>query len=126
MPKPGLAPNTPIPNSANIYFDYNPAVATNAVLNTINNGLGVKHLSTPSMSATVYPNPTDNLVYAKTDDKSDFTMTMMDMLGRTVASSKSTSGSAVVSAQSLPTGIYIVTLTNGEGKVLTTKITVQH
>ena len=126
MPKPGLAPNTPIPNSANIYFDYNPAVPTNGVLNTINNGLGVKHLSTPSMSATVYPNPTDNLVYAKTDDKSDFTMTMMDMLGRTMATSKSTSGSAVVSAQSLPTGIYIVTLANGGGKVLTTKITVQH
>ena len=126
LPKPGLAPNTPIPNKASIYFDYNPVVVTNSVLNTINNPLGVVHLSTVSMTATVYPNPADNTVYAKTDNKSDFTMTMMDMLGRTVATNKSILGSAAVNTQSLPTGIYIVTLTNSTGKVLTTKVTVEH
>ena len=126
QPKPGLAPNTPIPNSASIYFDYNPPVITNSVLNTINNTTGVQHLSTPAMTAIVYPNPTDDLVYAKTNDKSDFMMTMIDLLGRTVATDKSVSGSAVVSTHSLPTGLYIVTLTNNAGKVLETKITVQH
>lgn len=35
QPDTGLAPLTPIYNTANIYFDYNPAVITNAVLNTI-------------------------------------------------------------------------------------------
>ncbi len=126
LPKPGLAAGTPIPNSASIYFDYNQPVITNSVLNTINNALGVVHLSSVSMTATVYPNPADNIVYAKTDDKSDFTMTMMDMLGRSVAANKSISGSAVVNTQSLPTGIYIVTLTNSTGKVLTTKVTIEH
>ncbi len=35
QPKPGLLPNTPIYNNANIYFDNNPAVVTNTILNTI-------------------------------------------------------------------------------------------
>lgn len=35
QPDTGLAPLTPIYNTANIYFDYNPAVITNTVLNTI-------------------------------------------------------------------------------------------
>lgn len=34
--KPGLAPQTPIENQAEIYFDSNPAIITNTVLNTIN------------------------------------------------------------------------------------------
>jgi len=35
QPDTGLAPLTPIYNTANIYFDFNPAVVTNTVLNTI-------------------------------------------------------------------------------------------
>lgn len=35
MPLPDLAPNTPIENSARIYFDFNPPIITNTVLNTI-------------------------------------------------------------------------------------------
>lgn len=34
-PKANLSPNTPIYNAGHIYFDYNPAVITNIVLNTI-------------------------------------------------------------------------------------------
>jgi|GEM_PF-941221 len=40
QPKPDLAAGTQILNDAGIYFDYNPAVVTNATLNTIEDTLG--------------------------------------------------------------------------------------
>ena len=125
LPKPGLSPGTPIPNRASIYFDYNAPVITNSVLNTINNTLSVKTV-TPLITATVYPNPADNLVYAKTDDKSDFTMTMIDLLGRTLATAQSTNGSAVINTQAATEGLYVVRITDLKGNELTTKLIVNH
>ena len=126
-PKQGLAPGTQIRNQSSIYFDYNVPVQTNAVLNTIEFAPEAVHqVKNATMSATVYPNPAGDEVYAKTSDNSDFTMTVVDMIGRTVATEKSANGKATANTQHLPTGLYIVNLTNGAGKVLTTKVTVQH
>jgi len=126
MPKQGLAPLTQITNQAAIYFDYNPAVWTNATLNTIMGTTGIPHVGGTAFKALVYPNPADNTVSAVTDDKSDFNMNITDILGRTVASGKSLNGNATISTQSLSTGIYIVKLVNTAGKEITTKLTVQH
>ena len=126
-PKQGLTPGTQIKNQASIYFDYNMPVQTNGVLNTIEFAPETVHqVKNAAMSATVYPNPAGDEVYAKTSDNSDFTMTVVDMIGRTVATEKSANGKATANTQHLPTGLYIVNLTNGAGKVLTTKVTVQH
>ena len=126
LPKPGLAPNTQIRNQSSIYFDYNVPVRTNSVLNTIVGPDAVQQVQTASMSATVYPNPAGDEVLAKTSDNSDFTMTFVDMIGRTAATEKSANGKATANTQHLPTGLYIVNLTNAAGKVLTTKVTIQH
>jgi hypothetical protein len=126
MPKPDLAAGTQIFNKASIYFDYNSAVVTNRVLNTINNTLSIQNVSNNGVKAIIYPNPAGDEVSAKTDDKSEFIITVTDMLGRTIATSNSIKGQASISTSSLSAGLYLVTLTNSNGKQLTTKLTVQH
>jgi uncharacterized repeat protein (TIGR01451 family) len=55
-PKQNLTDGIQLINSAGIYFDWNPAVVTNATLNTINSTLvGINELSLATVS--VYPNP---------------------------------------------------------------------
>jgi hypothetical protein len=59
-PKPGYALGDIIPNTASIYFDYNPAIITNTC-----NTEFVQTLRNPSFSAntiTLYPNPATNEV----------------------------------------------------------------
>src|SRR5690606_31424874 len=59
---PNLAPNTPIFNTGHIYFDYNPAVITNTVLNTIDDTISfpvsVQEITfTETNEIIVFPNP---------------------------------------------------------------------
>ena len=127
MPKPGLPAGTQIWNKASIYFDYNAPVSTNSVLNTMDQRpLATPQINHANRTALVYPNPAGDEVLAKTSDNSDFTMTFVDMIGRTAATEKSANGKATANTQHLPTGLYIVNLTNAAGKVLTTKVTIQH
>ncbi|MCB0401072.1 MAG: VCBS repeat-containing protein [Flavobacteriales bacterium] len=62
QPDSGLAPLTPIYNTSHIYFDFNPAVVTNTVLNTIE--CYTAPLSTINYSFPyLYANPTGNYSY---------------------------------------------------------------
>ena len=126
LPKAGLAQLTQIKNTASIFFDYNAGIVTNTTLNTIKaSHVNVQYVSNAGFKAKVYPNPASDKVFANTDDNSDFTLALTDMLGRVVATSKSVNGSAALNTQSLPTGLYIVTLVNTTGNELTTKVTIQ-
>ena len=124
--KSGLAAGTQIKNKASIYFDYNRPVVTNSTLNTINNTLGVKSIASHSIAATVYPNPADNQVHARTADQTDFTMTMIDLLGRTVSASQSSSGNAAINTQAIAEGLYLVRINDLKGNELTTTVVVKH
>src|SRR5690606_8896415 len=55
--KSGLAPLTQIVNQADIYFDYNPAVITNQVKNTIANTTFVVSEQKLDDEVLFYPNP---------------------------------------------------------------------
>jgi hypothetical protein len=58
---PYLFPGTPISNKAEIYFDFNPAIVTNEVLNTISNGSHHVIGDTLSITATSFYNWEGNL-----------------------------------------------------------------
>jgi uncharacterized repeat protein (TIGR01451 family) len=60
--KNGLAPDTKIFNEANIYFDYNSAVATNQVQNTIARVTGTLSSDETSNVLVLYPNPCNNVL----------------------------------------------------------------
>lgn len=124
--KEALPAGTEIKNKAAIYFDYNPAIITNTTLNTIRIPTFAQQVANAGFKANVYPNPAANKVNAATEDKTEFSMVITDVLGRTVGASTSHNGQASVSTETLANGLYIVKLTNNNGKELTTKLTVQH
>ncbi len=126
LPKKGLAPGTQIYNRANIFFDYNPGVETNRVLNTIAIPTVVNNVTHKILSAQVYPNPANNTLFASSDDHSDFVISLTDMLGRVLYNGSSANGMVTINTQNLPAGIYIVKLHNADGMEMTTKATIQH
>ncbi len=66
----------------------------------------------------VYPNPTDGLLYLKSENKINYSV--IDIAGSEVATGSAESGSAI-NLQSLPTGIYFV-VSEENGKVKASKI----
>ena len=126
LPKQALAAGTQIYNRADIFFDYNPGVKTNRVLNTINNAVGVTEIVKNNMGATVYPNPAGNELFAHLDDNSDFTITLSDLLGRVIYNGNSSNGIAAVNTSNIAGGIYLVKMHSANGSDHTVKALVQH
>ena len=78
---------TEIKNHANIYFDSNPAVVTNTVINTLTNFAGLNEVSKYNGMVTVFPNPaTDNATFVIQSDKSvgDYSFELTDILGNVI------------------------------------------
>ncbi len=125
LPKPGLAPGTQIYNSANIFFDYNPGVATNKVLNTINNNVGIAEVNN-EMNAVVYPNPAGDKLFAHTDCKDNFMIMLTDMMGRTLYAGVGTNGIAEINTSRIASGIYLVKIADKSGAAQTIKVAIQH
>ena len=126
LQKKDLAPGTQIKNSASIYFDYNAAVKTNTTLNTIAIPTSVTNLVNNSFKATVYPNPANEEVTIQSADKSDFKVTMMDMVGRSMAANSSAQGHVTISTRTMPAGMYLIKVTDPKGNEVSTKVEVQH
>ena len=126
MPKQGLAEGTQIYNRAGIYFDYNPPVSTNSVLNTINSTLNVSHVANAGIKADVYPNPANEQIAVKTDGTAEYNVALMDMLGRSLTTGHSTDRNAVISTRNIPEGFYIVRINDEKGNEVTAKVVVKH
>lgn len=81
---------TEILNTANIYFDQNPAVVTNTTLNTIGElyktWLSIEEMSDPKNRVTCYPNPTKGLLNIQVDGTVNQVMTfeVYDLSGKLI------------------------------------------
>ena len=124
-PDTGLTPNTPIFNTGHIYFDFNPAVITNTVLNTIDTtgfGVGVEQISfTETADIIVFPNPfQDNLtVYYKGKINTQYDLVLFDVTGKEAYRQENiTSNKATINLSKLNEGFYIIVGTDKYGKRL--------
>lgn len=124
-PDTGLAPNTPIFNTGHIYFDFNPAVITNTILNTIDTvgfGVGVEQISfTETNEIIVFPNPfQDNLtVYYKGKINAQYDLVLFDVTGKEAYRQENiTSNKATINLSKLNEGFYIIVGTDEYGKRL--------
>jgi hypothetical protein len=118
--KRGLLPLTPISEQANIYFDFNPAVATNSVLNTINGPNGIRGIENGSLN--VYPNPTTGNVTVDLSAINDNMkrITVYDVSGRSVIDmpiNESANKRYTLNTSSLGSGVYIIEAT-GDSKYI--------
>nr|WP_314495570.1 T9SS type A sorting domain-containing protein [uncultured Chryseobacterium sp.] len=115
-PKSNVVTGDIFSNSAEIFFDYNPAIVTNTVNTEIVNQI----LSTASASITelkIYPNPTTGLVYIKSPEKIK-KITVHNSIGQLILQNENQSE---IDFSHLPEGMYIVNVESGN-KVYTSKV----
>jgi uncharacterized repeat protein (TIGR01451 family) len=111
-PKPGYAVGDIIPNTANIYFDFNPAIVTNTFLTEFVSILNVDSFLTDQ--TVIYPNPTSNVLNIESKNKIS-NIEIIDINGRSLLSKSLNSNSTSINVESLSNGIYFVKVWNENG-----------
>jgi len=104
---------------ANIYFDYNPLVATNTATTTVQNVASVKNVNADSF--IVYPNPASGRVVLQMQKAVNANVTITDVLGKTIQTSAISGTQANLDVSVLKTGVYFVTV-NANGTNTTKRL----
>ncbi|MFC4738733.1 T9SS type A sorting domain-containing protein [Flavobacterium ponti] len=108
-PKPGYAIGDIIPNTANIYFDYNPAIVTNTFATEFVAALAVDTFNESNI--TMYPNPAKNQVTISLDNTNEViaNVNVIDMLGKQVIRlNKVNEITKSIDLSALNSGIYFI------------------
>ena len=106
--KPGFALGDTVPNTANIYFDFNPAIITNTFTTEFVAALGV---ATNEVSDFVlYPNPAHDFVQIKLQNNELIeSIYITDVLGKAVKKVRAISENQTnISTSDLSSGIYVI------------------
>lgn len=116
-PKSGLAENTVVNNKAYIYFDYNPPVITNLVLNTFVSAIPTSggidgHSASNKPNVIIYPNPaTDEITIIKSDASSNnYLVSIKNIQGQLLMQQLIVKEKTEIDINSLSKGIYILEL----------------
>ncbi|HSD15456.1 MAG TPA: T9SS type A sorting domain-containing protein [Flavobacterium sp.] len=105
-PKPGYAIGDIIPNTASIYFDFNPAIVTNTFTTEFVTTLSVSEFK--NLAFMAYPNPTNGTVTISSKDNSSIidTVIVNDILGKTIQTKTVNAASTTIDLSDLSSGIY--------------------
>lgn len=117
-PKTGYSIGDVIPNTASIYFDFNPAIVTNTWQTTFVPFLNVPHIAFNNF--TYHPNPVKNNLIISNDSVID-SIEITSVLGQRVKSIRVNELQAEIDLSDLNTGMYFVKVTS-EGQEKTVKI----
>lgn len=113
-PKAGYAVGDIIENTASIYFDFNPAIITNTTYTEF-----VPFLNTDDFIGNelkVYPNPVKNLLNIVSNNATVETVTVHDILGKTMLTKTVNGTSTMLDLSGLSTGMYIVKVVSAQGE----------
>lgn len=110
-PKPDFAVGDVIPNTASIYFDFNPAIVTNTFTTEFVAALAVNQFENSDF--VFYPNPTSDFVTVTFKNGSDTisSISVYDVLGKQIMNVKANSISETIDLSSVNSGIYFVEVT---------------
>lgn len=108
----GMPAGTQIRNTGYIYFDLNPPVVTNTVLNTLTSPTDVlaQH---PIQGIKLYPNPASDVLNIDMPDAG--TITLLSVDGAVVLQKQYKAGTASLPVSALPFGLYIVKVVTDKG-----------
>lgn len=121
-PVSNIAVGQTISADANIYFDFNPLVATNTVNTTVQT-LGNNEFAQDTF--IVYPNPASGKVTLQMSTISESaSVVVADVLGKTVLTHTMDATESNLDISSLRSGLYLITLSS-EGKSVTKKLVVK-
>ena len=127
----GLADGTVIENTAEIYFDYNPAVITNTWFHTLGENFLITYVPAPAPEKSqvkIYPNPMreEATIELGTEAVPDLSLTLMDLTGRIVhTESWPLANRITLRREGLSDGIYLFSLTSRGEKIGTGKVVVK-
>ena len=108
-----------IPNTANIYFDFNPAILTNECTTEFVSTLAVNNFSENDFS--VYPNPTKNIlnISAKNNANTFKNIVVYDVVGKAILTQKANTPSTTIDLSNFAKGVYFVKVSgNGFEKMV--------
>lgn len=117
--KPNLPIGTVITNEADIYFDFNPPITTNAVINTISNPNSLNEVIKNS-SLKIFPNPTTGIFQITSGELRITNIEIVNVLGEKVTRSVIPSGvrNLTIDLSAQPSGVYFFRATTPEGAVV--------
>lgn len=124
-PKPGYAIGDIIPNTANIYFDFNPAIVTNTFTTEFVAALAVETFTESNVS--MYPNPAKNQVTISLDNTDEIiaNINVIDVLGKQVIRlNKVNEITKLIDISSLNSGIYFIEIETQNKLVVKRKLIV--
>ena len=114
-PKPGYAVGDIIPNTASIYFDFNPAIVTNTFNTEFVTTMSVSQFSSNEFVA--YPNPTKGLINIASKKTSEIqTISITDISGKIILKQNFASTTATIDIAHLMSGIYFLTAESNQQK----------
>ncbi len=124
-PKPGFAVGDIIPNTASIYFDFNPAIVTNTFTTEFVSALAVNQFENSDF--VFYPNPTSDFVTITLKNGSDIIslISVYDVLGKQIVNVKASSISETIDLSSVNSGIYFVEVTTENNSKVVKKLIVK-
>jgi len=96
-------------NNADIFFDFNPAVATNIVTTTVVDNLSVNDHSI--LKTTIYPNPSNGLLKIKSNNPIT-KLIIYNQLGQVVLEESNENGIHSINLDNLSQGIYFIKLSD--------------
>ncbi|MEY4835846.1 MAG: hypothetical protein RI980_1961 [Bacteroidota bacterium] len=111
--KPGFAIGDIIPNTANIYFDTNPAIVTNTFNTQFVSALG--NLAFETSNFLLVPNPASNFVqvYLQNNSESIKSIVIYDILGKKVKEVTEVNAREIqINTSELSKGLYLVEITS--------------
>ena len=124
-PKPGFAVGDIVPNTANIYFDYNPAIVTNTFTTEFVAALAVTTFTESNIM--MYPNPAKNQVTISLDNTNEIiaNVNVIDMLGKQVIRlNKVNESTNSIDLSNLNAGIYFIEIETQNKLVVKRKLIV--
>lgn len=126
-PKPGYAVGTIIPNTASIYFDYNPAIITNTFHTQFTAQLASDQFENGNF--VFYPNPTSDFVTIslKNTENSISSIVVYDVVGKLILEKKPNTSIATetVNLSSVNPGIYFIEVTTDANLKVVKKLIVK-
>jgi uncharacterized repeat protein (TIGR01451 family) len=112
-PLPGWTEGTAIPNTAEIYFDFNPAIITNTFTSTLQTPL-----SNPDVVETLFsltPNPASDQITVNFNNAiEEASLTLYDLRGRVMLLQKLTQSQLQIDISELKQGVYLAKFVNGD------------
>jgi len=108
--KPGLIEGTQIFNTAEIYFDFNEAVITNTVVNTLKEATGIRQ--TAGLEFSIMPNPAQDEILIRGNFSRHAQYEILNELGQVMLRGDMSSERASIPVAKLHAGIYFVKMSS--------------